>query len=230
MLFAIRVLKSFDEVGEAMFWLRERDYPLHNEPPKNWDMMQIAQILEEVKPASVLDMGCGGLRVLRLCHRMGIKNSYGIDLQLSLLERLAPFKLMLDNRSFQLPFKVLKDDLTKTRFKDKSFDVITCLSVIEHGVDTEAFLKEASRLLRKNGVLYVSTDYWEPKIHVNKSIRIFGLSWKIFSKKEIISLINLAEEFDLKLENSEIPPTGKKVQVWSGNYFTYISCAFKKIS
>jgi len=84
--------------------------------------------------------------------------------------------------------------------------------------------------MRARGVLYVSADYWEPKIHVNTSIRIFGLRWKIFSKKEIVSLINLAEEFDLKLENSEIPPTGKEVQFWSGNYFTYISCVFKKIS
>lgn len=227
--YMIKVLKSFDEVGEAIIWLQKKGYPLYRGvPQKNWDLFQIAQIFEELNPNNVLDMGCSGLCVLWLCHKMGIKNSFGIDLRFSLREKLTPFRTMLRERTLRLPFKLIKGDLTKTYFSDNCFDAITCLSVIEHGVELKSFLKEAGRLLRKNGVLYVSTDYWEPKICVSDLLRPFGLSWKIFSKKEIISLINLAEKFDLILENYEIPPVNKKVVFGHGKYYTFISCVFKK--
>src|SRR5437764_470272 len=51
-------------------------------------------------------------------------------------------------------------DLTRTPFRDQSFDVITCLSVIEHGVELEAYVREMSRLLRPGGYLITSTDFW----------------------------------------------------------------------
>ena len=44
------------------------------------------------------------------------------------------------------------------------FDFITSLSVIEHGVNIQNYFKEMNRILKKDGILLTSTDYWPDKI------------------------------------------------------------------
>ena len=55
-------------------------------------------------------------------------------------------------------------NITRTRFPDATFDAITSLSVIEHGVDLRAYFGEMARLLKPGGLLITSTDYFEPAI------------------------------------------------------------------
>ena len=228
-LIMIRILETFEQVGKAVITLQRRGCHLHSVPQKNWDMAQILGILDDEKPNCILDMGCGGWHVLRLCRDNGVRNIFGVDLRLRLIDRLRPYYFAIKNKSTKLPYRVIRGDLTKTNFPNNTFDVITCLSVIEHGVNIESFLKEASRLLRHDGKLYVSTDYWEPKILIENSVRPFGLNWKIFSKKEIKNLVNMAKEYNLKMEDESIPSTKEKVVHWGGKDYTYISLIFKKV-
>jgi SAM-dependent methyltransferase len=225
----IRILESFEQVGEAVLTLQKRGCPLHSTPQKNWDMAQILGILDNEKPNWILDMGCGGLHVLTLCRDYGVPNIFGVDLEFRLIDRLRPYLYAIRDKSTKLPYRLIRGNLTKTSFPNNSFDLITCLSVIEHGVNVESFLKEASRLLRQNGKLYVSTDYWEPKISVEKSIRPFGLSWNIFSKEEIKDLVNRAKKCNLLIEDENIPSPKEKVVHWNGKDYTYISLIFKKV-
>jgi SAM-dependent methyltransferase len=44
------------------------------------------------------------------------------------------------------------------------FDYITSLSVIEHGVNIQNYFKEMNRIMKKDGILLTSTDYWPDKI------------------------------------------------------------------
>jgi len=230
----IRVLQSFEDVGEAILRLQRMEYPLHDMPQKNWDMIQIHEILRQVKPKSVLDMGCGGLRVLLLCHHMGVPNCFGIDSRLTITERLTPyvyamgFHPMAGTRSMRLPFALFQEDLTKTRFRSSSFDVLLCVSVIEHEVNLDSFFKEASRLLRRGGTLFVSTDYWEPKIEIDESLMPYGLRWNVFSKKEIENLIDVAGRHDLFVGDKQIPGVKRRNVCWFGHEYTFISLVFRK--
>ena len=49
-------------------------------------------------------------------------------------------------------------NILRTRFGPETFGVVTCLSVIEHGVDLEGFIAETARILRTDGLLIISTD------------------------------------------------------------------------
>ena len=122
------------------------------------------------KNAHILDMGCGGSQVLRLLRERGFYNSIGIDLKISNYDRL--MKLYRIARDRKSPYKLKTMDMTKTTFSDSYFDCIFTVSVIEHGVDLEAFLKESNRLLKVGGRLFITTDYWEPKIDVGPGSRL----------------------------------------------------------
>ena len=40
----------------------------------------------------------------------------------------------------------IRGDITKLRFDAGTFDAVTCLSVVEHGVDLDAYFREMSRI------------------------------------------------------------------------------------
>ena len=108
-------------------------------------------------------------------------------------------------------------DFMHTNFGGASFRAITAISVIEHGFQATPLLKEVSRLLRPGGYFVASFDYWPEKIDTT-GIRLFGVSWQIFSEAEVAQFVSDAKEFglesvgDLKSESSEraIEFDGKK--------------------
>lgn len=51
------------------------------------------------------------------------------------------------------------DDITNSRFKDKSFDAIVCISTLEHINDYTAAIKEMSRIVRTGGILILTFPY-----------------------------------------------------------------------
>lgn len=230
--FMIKVLGSWEEIGKAINILRKEGFGLHGDPVKNWDLVQIDEILEMYgRDIRVLDMGCGATRcaVLSFLYNRGLKNCYGIDLSISREDRLIQIGLMMKNRTIRPPFRLVRGDLTKTQFPSNSFDVIICLSVIEHGVNVESFFKEASRLLKTHGSLYVSTDYWEPKVSTNGLHKPFGMNWNIFSKTDVENLISLAKKYNLRMTNENIPSTQGKVIHWNERDYTLISLILQKV-
>lgn len=226
----IKTLKSLEEVGIAIGVLQKEECGYHFDALKNWDLTQVNSILKKIeKNARILDIGCGesASSVLRFCHKKGYKNLVGIDLSIPIEDRLIQLQLMMKNKSIRPPYKLVKGDATKTNFPNNFFDLIVCVSVIEHGVNINSFFKEASRLLKSHGTLYISTDYWEPKIETG-DLRPFDLEWNIFSKKEIENLFHIAEKYNLRMKNHEIPPTEDKTVHWMGKEYTFISLTFEK--
>jgi SAM-dependent methyltransferase len=155
-------------------------------PPKDWDLLHTITDIENVGFAKennvdVLDMGCQGSVVLKNCKKLGlIGKKIGIDF----VE--VPAEDGITN---------IIGDITKTGLDDQSFDVITCLSVIEHGVDGYKFFAECARLLRPDGTLSLSFDYWDPKLHTNA--KPFGLPWCIFCKTDVDIMIFIAKSYGL---------------------------------
>jgi SAM-dependent methyltransferase len=89
-------------------------------------------------------------------------------------------------------------DITATDFRDDRFDAVTCLSVIEHGVQVQAFLAETARILRPGGVLVLSTDYDQAPPDTT-GISMYGRPVHVFSPAEIHALVADAADAGLDL-------------------------------
>ena len=98
--------------------------------------------------------------------------------------------------------------MTETRYQAAYFDAVACMSVIEHQVPIDPFFCEMARILKKGGLLVVSTDYWDPKIDtgdVSQSYYVAGKqgyipsSWTIFCERELEGIIRSAAGSGLRI-------------------------------
>lgn len=156
----IKVLKEWNEIGRAYKFLLKNKIPIHHTCEKNWDLYNLFQLVEHLpRNIKIIDLGCGGSKALKLLYKMGFTNLYGVDLSISIRDRISQIIRMWKKRTLRLPFHLYKKNITQTGFPDEFFDVGICISVIEHGVDFRKFLDEAYRILKEGALLFITTDY-----------------------------------------------------------------------
>lgn len=154
---------------------------------KSWDVLATLRFLEDhvEKNAPILDIGCYASEVIVALHKLGYSRLSGVDLN-PRLKRM-PYQ---DSINYETA------DFMHTKFSDESFQAITSISVIEHGFQAQALLKEMSRLLKPNGYFIASFDYWPEKIDTT-GIKFFGMKWLIFSNKDVAAFVKQAAEYGL---------------------------------
>lgn len=174
--------------------------PLHRGPEKNWDhLAAVTTILNNTnRSARILDAGAEIYsNVLPALFLYGYRDLHGINLTFTAPTRRGPIRY-------------IPGDLTRTPYPDKHFDAIACLSVIEHGVPLPDYFREMYRLLKPNGLLITSTDYYPTDIDTGGKTA-HGTPIKIFSKSEIEAALELARSVgfettgDLDLECYDKP-------------------------
>ena len=84
--------------------------------------------------------------------------------------------------------------------KNKKFDIILCMEVIEHVDNVKLFIKSCAKLLKKNGIIFFSTINRNPKSflfaiigaeYVLRWLPIGTHDWKKFLKpQEIINYVS----------------------------------------
>lgn len=168
---------------------------------KSWDVLETLEFINRhtSKNAPILDIGCYASEILIALHKLGYKNLTGADLNPDLKKMPSQREIRYEVTNFM-----------QTPFVDNSFEVITSISVIEHGFDGHALLKEMSRLLKPGGYFISSFDYWPEKIDTTGT-KFFGMDWMIFSKQDVENLITLALDYgfapfgELNYEAEEAP-------------------------
>ncbi|HEY6394215.1 MAG TPA: class I SAM-dependent methyltransferase [Candidatus Binataceae bacterium] len=225
----IKVLRNWQEVGEATLALQRAGLPLHETPQKNFDHFVLREALAGLrKDATIVDLGCGRANTLGFLHALRFTNLRGVDLVVERYARLRQAMLMLRERTTRRPFGLFRGDLTSTPLAPGSCDVAVSISTIEHGVDVERFLKEVARLLKPGGILFVTTDYWEDKIDT-AGVHEFGLPWQIFSRDQIVALVQVAARVGLKpVANEDVPACAERPVFWHDCYYTFIAVLFRK--
>lgn len=203
---AAEVLRAKSEIERARIELRRRGISSNSpwwermmrklgiakgitvgEHVKSWDLLKTVDFIEKniSKSAPILDIGAYSSEILCVLHRLNYSNLTGIDLNPKI--KLMPY-------GDAIRYEV--SDFMHTPFEKESFEVITAISAIEHGFNSQALLAEVSRLLRPGGYFIASFDYWPEKIDTS-GIEMFGLDWRIFSEHEVLGFIEEAKKYKL---------------------------------
>jgi len=111
-----------------------------------------------LKKINILDIGCGGGLLSEPMQRLGA-NVTGIDASIKNINIAK-----IHAKKNKLNIKYLCSSPEKLKIK-KKFDVILNMEIIEHVEDIQFFLKSCSKLLEKNGIMFVAT--------INKTLKSY---------------------------------------------------------
>jgi hypothetical protein len=207
-------LQSEIEVDAAVREVEACGLVPHQDRPKNWDLLTaLGVVLDRCRRWSpVLEMGAARYSpLLTWLYQYGFWNIRGID-------------LIYDGPIERGPIRLERMDLTRTTFADHSFAAIACLSVVEHGVDYDAYLAEAARLLRPGGVLFTSTDFWCEPVDAGVE-RAYDQPVHINDPADIERFLALAHRHGLTELQPERLACGDRVVTWDrlGIRYTFLS-------
>ncbi|MGA8105374.1 MAG: class I SAM-dependent methyltransferase [Nitrososphaeraceae archaeon] len=233
------VLKNSYEVNYAIDRLDSLGLFPHPDRVKSWDTYKMVDIINKAdRDSLILDVGCNCSPIMSMLKILGFKNLYGCDLfprsmHYTSMEGDYSLNTLITEIYEDQTFNISVQDLEKTNFNDNMFDFITSLSVIEHGVNIQNYFREMNRILKKDGMLLTSTDYWPDKI-------VNGVKTKdnprhkpdnIFSREEIeTNIIKTAEQYGFVLTELIDFTYEDKVVHWdiTGLDYTFIFFALKK--
>ena len=159
--------------------------------------------LRPLSGINILDIGCGGGLLSEPMSRMGA-NVTGIDASDKNI-KIAK----LHSKKNKLKINYLCSSPEKLKIT-KKFDVILNMEIVEHVEDIDFFLKSCSKLLKKNGLMFVAT--------INKTLKsyIFAIvgaeyvlrwlpigthEWEKFVKPEDLKKILM--KYDLSINKLE---------------------------
>ncbi|MBA7509014.1 tRNA 5-carboxymethoxyuridine methyltransferase [subsurface metagenome] len=163
--------------------------------------------ISKIYPKKILDVGPGKSSLPHLLYNCGFHVT-AID------EMKSCWKENVDNRHFW----IFKDNITNPQIKG-SFDLITCISTLEHIAEHKKAIKNMFALLKNGGYLILSFPYNEKKYIYNiydSPEAGYGKSnpyiCQIFSRNEIESWLD---------ENNGVLIDQEYYKVFTGKYWTY---------
>ena len=151
-------IKKFNKLA-AEWWNPEGSFkPLHKFNPtrikyikeKIINYFNIKNNNLPLKKIKILDVGCGGGLISVPMKRLGA-NVVGIDASLKNIKVAKTY-----SKKNNLNIKYICSSPEKLKIKDK-FDVILMLEIVEHVDDVEIFIREGSKFLKKNGLIFLAT-------------------------------------------------------------------------
>ena len=162
-------IEKFSKIAEEWWNPNGKFKPLHNFNPIRIKYIKeniindfnIKSIESPLKNVNLLDIGCGGGLLSEPMCRLGA-NVVGIDAS---EKNISVAKFHAKKNKLKIDYKVASPEKLKTKIK---FDVILNMEIIEHVENIDFFIKESSKLLKKNGVMFVAT--------LNKTLKSYAFA------------------------------------------------------
>ena len=215
-------IEKFSRIAEEWWDPEGKFKPLHNFNPvrisylkanitKNLNLKKKDKTLSGIK---ILDIGCGGGLLSEPMSRLGAE-VFGMDASERNIEVA---KIHAKKNGLKIKYLCSSPENFKTHIK---FDVILNMEIIEHVEDVDFFLKSCSRLLKKNGIMFVATlnktlkSYLFAIIgaeYILKWLPIGTHEWEKFVKPE--ELIGITKKYDLTLNDLK----GVKLNLFTNNW------------
>lgn len=141
----------------------------------------------DLKGARILDVGCGGGILTESMAALGAKVT-GLDVE---QDSIAAARVHSENSG--LDIKYICQPIES--FKEKAFDSITCMEMLEHVVDPELVIKHCARLLKPGGYLFLST--------INRTVTAYATA--VVAAEYILKLLpRQTHDFDKFIKPSEL--------------------------
>lgn len=221
-LVIVRILRSWDEVGDAVRRLRTAELPGHAVPEKNWDLALLADMTHDLpRDTAIADFGCAGLYAVELLAGQGFRRIVGLDLSVPWQHRVRAYR----RRARGTGYKLHRRDITATGLPTASLGALSCLSVLEHGVDVAALAAESARVLAPGGRALVTTDYW-PDSPNTVGADHFGLPWRILGRSDLEHLVATFDDAGLVSSETQVPDVAQSVVRWGGCNYTFAALTF----
>tara|TARA_B100001093_G_scaffold492530_1_gene533743 strand:+ start:419 stop:1147 length:729 start_codon:yes stop_codon:yes gene_type:complete len=202
-------IQKFSKIAEEWWNPTGKFKPLHKFNPIRISYIK-KNIIETLKlngkkkaldKVKILDIGCGGGLLSEPMARLGAE-VIGIDAS---EKNINVAKLHSKKNKLKIKYYCSSPENFKTNLK---FDVILNMEIIEHVDDVNFFLKSSSKLLKKNGIMFVAT--------LNKTLKsyLFAIigaeyilqwlpigthEWEKFVKPE--KLIEILKRYNLNLDD-----------------------------
>jgi len=215
-------IEKFSKIAEEWWNPNGKFKPLHNFNPirikyikenivKDLNIKSSNKPLKNIK---ILDIGCGGGLLSEPMSRLGA-SVVGIDASKKNIEVA---KFHAKKNKLKINYKVGSPETLKSKEK---FDIILNMEIVEHVDDVNFFIKESSKLLKKNGIMFIAT--------LNKTLKSYALAiigaeyvlkwlpigthdWEKFIKP--IDLINISKKNNLLLKKMN----GMKFNILNNNW------------
>ena len=162
-------IEKFSKIAEEWWNPNGKFRPLHNFNPirikyirdniiKDFNLKTSDKPLNKI---NILDIGCGGGLLSEPMSRLGAK-VVGIDASKKNIE-VARFHAK--KNKLKINYKVASPETLKTNIK---FDVILNMEIVEHVEDINFFINKSSKLLKKDGIMFVAT--------LNKTLKSYAFA------------------------------------------------------
>jgi SAM-dependent methyltransferase len=180
------VLKNQKQVEDSIKQVRALGLPLMQDLPKNWDSLAALDAVLKTTDTKACIFDAGGefySMILPWLFLYGYKNLIAENLAFSSSTKRGPILYKYG-------------DITRTKYLDQFFDAVTCMSVIEHGVNLTDYFSEMSRILKTGGILVTSVDYYET-LTDTRGQNAYGCPIHIFNREEICEVLAIARAYGL---------------------------------
>ena len=202
-------IEKFSKIAEEWWDPTGKFKPLHKFNPIRISYIKeniistfkIKKRKEILKGIKILDIGCGGGLLSEPMARLGAE-VVGIDAS---EKNINVAKLHAKENNLRIKYFCSSPENFKI---DTKFDVILNMEIIEHVEDVSFFLKACTKLLKKNGIMFIAT--------LNKTLKsyLFGIigaeyilrwlpigthEWEKFIRPE--DLENITKTCDLTLDD-----------------------------
>jgi len=159
-------IDKFSKIAEEWWDPEEKFKPLHIFNPLRIKYIKDSiikhfKIKKKKLPLSglkILDIGCGGGLITEPMSRLGA-NITGIDAS---EKNIKIAKAHLKKNKLKINYKCASPENLNQK---ENFDVILNLEIVEHVEDVELFLEKSSKLLKRNGLMFVAT--------INKTLKSY---------------------------------------------------------
>ena len=142
----------------ARWWDKDSEFkPLHDINPLRLNYIK-EQYDGSIKGKRILDVGCGGGI---LCESLALEGAevVGIDLAEAGLEVA---KLHLLESGLDVNYqKITAEEFAES--KAETFDIVTCMEMLEHVPEPSSIIKSCSKLVKTQGRVFFSTINRNPK-------------------------------------------------------------------